>query len=539
MRTPPVVVRLALALLGTALALLAAPSSRAGDAPVEAFDAAAPAVRKLLDSDKGADRLQGLTRAGRLRDPRALDLVLDAVAKEAARSAALSKAQAETAASLETALSDVERANAENPRSAREVEAFNKRVKKIEAKRDAAYARLRELAADALQARAIAAAVPVAAAGIVDGVAPAAAPALLERLAAAWNGPKAGVDDRLRWVDVLAAVGSVPTAPALRALARDASLDVRVRAAAVAASATRGGDAAVEDCVAALAERGDAWPVAAAGVDGLRRLHRREGIEPLIEMLGREDLGRLREDAHRALRSLTGQGHGPYRQPWVDWWKEAKATFPMPEKPADALDLTRPEKGVTFYGITSFSDRILFVLDVSGSMTDAAYDQATGARADERRIDLLRKELAATLAMLDPRRTFEVVLFSHRVVRLMGAMTPATPPAVEKAKKLVVDTEPAGGTNLHDALETAFLIAGVGTATTTRSGPPVVDTIFFMTDGKPTAGKLQKPDEILEAVRSWNRSANLTIHTIAMGDDCDVAFLEALAVQNHGRFVKR
>ncbi len=110
----------------------------------------------------------------------------------------------------------------------------------------------------------------------------------------------------------------------------------------------------------------------------------REAIDPLIAMLGRDDLGRLREDAHRALRSLTGQPHGPYQQPWKDWWADAKAGFTMPPTPADAMTLSAPDKGVTFYGITTFSDRIVFVLDVSGSMLDPARAEGTTGAAARR-----------------------------------------------------------------------------------------------------------------------------------------------------------
>ncbi|HVG94950.1 MAG TPA: vWA domain-containing protein, partial [Planctomycetota bacterium] len=61
----------------------------------------------------------------------------------------------------------------------------------------------------------------------------------------------------------------------------------------------------------------------------------------------------------------------------------------------------------------------------------------------------------------------------------------------------------------------------------------------FMTDGTPTAGKVLKRDDILAAVRGWNRTAKITIHSIAVGDACDVEFLKKLADENRGDFVKR
>ena len=76
--------------------------------------------------------------------------------------------------------------------------------------------------------------------------------------------------------------------------------------------------------------------------------------------------------------------------------------------------------------------------------------------------------------------------------------------------------EPTGGTNIHDALETAFRAAD--TAADGKTNLVAYDTIFFMTDGTPTAGKLQKPAEILAAVREWNRTARIMIHSVAVGD---------------------
>jgi hypothetical protein len=65
-----------------------------------------------------------------------------------------------------------------------------------------------------------------------------------------------------------------------------------------------------------------------------------------------------------------------------------------------------------------------------------------------------------------------------------------------------------------------------------------VDTILFMTDGRPTAGKIQKPDQILEQVRAWNRTAKLKIHCVGVGEH-DEAFLQALAEIGGGEYVKR
>lgn len=106
-----------------------------------------------------------------------------------------------------------------------------------------------------------------------------------------------------------------------------------------------------------------------------------------------------------------------------------------------------------------------------------------------------------------------------------------------------------GSTNIYDALETGFKAMGVG-AGKDKSYEPVYDTIFFMTDGKPTSGKVQDTSLILGDVRRWNDGRKIRIHVVGMGgkekggagprgDDLDRKFLEDLAEQNQGKAVFR
>jgi Mg-chelatase subunit ChlD len=268
----------------------------------------------------------------------------------------------------------------------------------------------------------------------------------------------------------------------------------------------------------------------AAAVRAFERLHLREGIEPLIAFLGREDkaIGRLRTDATAALRSLTGQTFGPYRDPWEGWWKEAQATFQMPAEPKPRNVVEGQEKGVTFYGIRTFSDRILLILDVSLSMEKP---DAKG-KPEPRRIDVAKKELTGAIHNVDDGHRFNVVLFNHSVSPWQPGMLVASEDTRRKAAKWVEEAEHIGGTNIHDALESAFMLALRAT------GEPIVDTVFFVTDGTPTAGKLQDPKAILDQAREWNRQANLTLHCIALGE-ADHEFLQELAKIGNGTFLRR
>jgi hypothetical protein len=75
-----------------------------------------------------------------------------------------------------------------------------------------------------------------------------------------------------------------------------------------------------------------------------------------------------------------------------------------------------------------------------------------------------------------------------------------------------------------------------------------VDTIYFLSDGSPSAGRLTKPDDILHAVRDMNGPRGVVIHAIALlggdGSKYDLIeskplardFLEKLASQNAGTY---
>ena len=528
-------VRFAFVAAMLALAASAVPAPARAEPPPSDFNGFATFFRKEMESDKPEARMKAVRRATEILDARVPELLFDAEAKESVRRQGIEKQRVETEAALELVLGEIEKLQEQSPKAPKEVDAFNRRAKKVEAKRDEATSKLRDLAVDAVQGDAVLSNIVGAIGAVVDKLPSTVTEGALALALERWANPKMPVERRVRYVDLLASITKCPTGERLRAIVRDPAEDQRLRAVALTARIARGDEGILDDAVALLASA--PGPLLSATVDGLRRIHKLECIEPLIAFLAREDLGRLRTDAQRALASLTGERHGPYRQPWADWWKDAKAHFTMPAHPADIADLTKPDKGVTFYGVTTFSDKILFVLDVSGSMKDIAHADAYGARGEERKIDIARREVVSALSMLDDKKMFNIVFFGHRLVRLQSGMVAAERATIDRAKRFVNEFEPSGGTNIHDALETAFQMAGSNVDG--KNYLSSIDTIFFLTDGTPTAGKLVKPDEILAAVRGWNRLAQITVHCIGVGDECDVKFLEQMAKESGGTFVHR
>ena len=148
----------------------------------------------------------------------------------------------------------------------------------------------------------------------------------------------------MRWLDALGDVERPGIAERLRAAVRDAELPAPMRAAALQTLGGRKDPGAFDMALEHLADPARSWDLAAASVQVLRLLHSKQSIPPLIEFLQREDLGRLRDDTHIALRSLTGEKHGPYFEPWNTWWQEEKDRFAMPPQPVDPKD-TQPPGG--------------------------------------------------------------------------------------------------------------------------------------------------------------------------------------------------
>jgi len=63
-----------------------------------------------------------------------------------------------------------------------------------------------------------------------------------------------------------------------------------------------------------------------------------------------------------------------------------------------------------------------------------------------------------------------------------------------------------------------------------------LDTIFFLSDGRPSHGDFVDPDDILREVRLANELRKVVIHTIAIGE-FQKEFMRQLAEESGGVFV--
>jgi len=298
-----------------------------------------------------------------------------------------------------------------------------------------------------------------------------------------------------------------------------------------------------------------AWQVRVATCQTFAAVGDPAAVDPLIERLDREG-GRVHKEIRDTLKSLTGVDKPWSGDTWKTWWQKAKAHVTREEKERLEQEIKKTKPDVrdryakpppTTYGIKVFAKGVVYVLDISLSMTQgfevSPYLQRRMKRSytKKTRIGVCKEELTWSIRALDPRTRMNVVFFNDRVRTWKS--TPVTAQiGGEAAIKSIWNVRPTGQTNYFDALRVVLgeQAAGGdegGSRWLTRFGD-TADTVFFLTDGTPTDGEITKPDELLVWFGERNRFARLRVHVIAMGKtDVDTEFLKAFAEGTGGTFV--
>jgi HEAT repeat protein len=330
------------------------------------------------------------------------------------------------------------------------------------------------------------------------------------------------------------------------------------------------------------------WEVKWAALLGIEKKADETVVEPLIESLARcrIDEGRLKDLYIRILRKLlASEMDTDDANAWKAAWQAKKSG--MESAPGSTVaDMTQ------FYGLKTRSTRLVFVLDKTGSMSEPGSEperptyklptEATGGEKEpaadkvareecakvvkrwagttaKTRIDVARKELINTIFVLSPKVHFNVIWFEATPTPWKQELVPATwankLEAIQATDKVVA----SGGTNIWDALELGFKMIETAQARTGPSSVAIdkkvnyataingVDTMFLMSDGRPTVGRIATTDDVITELKKVNRLRKVTIHTICVGDVIpgtaildrpDPAFLKRVADLNNGDFVQ-
>jgi predicted nucleic acid-binding Zn-ribbon protein len=219
-------------------------------------------------------------------------------------------------------------------------------------------------------------------------------------------------------------------------------------------------------------------------------------------------------------------------------------------KLADKVDKLRADTEARFAGIVTSGKRVVFVVDMSGSM--AKKDVNTG---DPTKWPLVVETVGRLMRSIPTLEKFQVVVFSAQA-RWLLAEGEWQEYAGEKSVRAVTDAllkvRPQDDTNLYAGLDTAFKLRPAG-----------LDTVYLFSDGLPTSGpglsaaqqaaspplkETEKSEVLGRHLRrvladEWNRPAGgrRPVKINAVGfyfESPDVgAFLWALARDHDGSFV--
>lgn len=275
----------------------------------------------------------------------------------------------------------------------------------------------------------------------------------------------------------------------------------------------------------------DDWSTRFAAVEALLQMRDKRAVGPLVERIGK-DPGRLSRRIGEVLWQLTAQPFDDDARRWQLWWQDHQKDFEVVgqeelEKAERARELARLKSRTRstgkFFGIQIESQRVLFIVDVSGSMLEAVYGRYVGKRGAAR-IDVARQELVAAIESLEPSALFNVIAFSTGVTKWRDDISGSNTPAMRaQALQWVERLGANGATNLYDSLKQGFADRNV-------------DMIYLMSDGEPTNGEVIDPARIREDVAYWNRHRKVKIHTVAIGANLEI--LEWLAADSGGKHVK-
>ena len=322
------------------------------------------------------------------------------------------------------------------------------------------------------------------------------------------------------------------------------------------------------------------WRVQVAALNALGAIRARESIGPILSYMEVAE-GRPRMDARRALVKITHRTFGMNAETWREWWNRTKDTpWKVPaEKPEDekreAERAAAPSGGygrrpLRYHRLTTYSERILFVLDISSSMNDPILvkrGRDTGSRAlrdvATPKLKLAREELAFALRGLDKHARFNVIVFETDVRHWKKDAQKATRGNIQAAIRWVQRQKARRGassgmksssgrdskgriwgrTNTYGALRAVYGLpvegrGGVTPGSGERRRRPLWDTVFFLTDGEPTEGEYVKVEEILDEVRRWNKTYKIEINCIGMNATNSMRqLLDGLARITGGRAV--
>ncbi|MGE0710615.1 MAG: VWA domain-containing protein [Planctomycetota bacterium] len=257
----------------------------------------------------------------------------------------------------------------------------------------------------------------------------------------------------------------------------------------------------------------------------IRAVHARKagetvpGLLSLLEKLEKHPDAWSEHEVQLALVECTGKWFEKLED-WKQFWAQnahkgervatgsAKAAMETAERAKQP-----PPK---FFGTEIRSERVVFVIDVSGSM-------------EGERLAKCKAQLTQCISGLTARSSFTVLVYSNQIRPWNARLQPATPQNKASAVSFVETLRATGNTCTRKAMLQALEVADA-------------DTVVLLSDGMPTGtkpdGKAYSEAEVLDDVSAENTRRQREIHTFGFGTKGSqlADFMENLAKKNHGRF---
>ncbi len=257
-------------------------------------------------------------------------------------------------------------------------------------------------------------------------------------------------------------------------------------------------------------------------VRSLALMQHPDAIEILGELEPTLD-GQLRFEIERLLKEVTLDDFRGDEKRYEQWQKrgEKDAAFRVAnfskqsdDESYDPIAFAEPRQ---YYGIDIHAQRVMFVIDHSGSMRAPTSSGTRLMRA--------KQELIRAILELPEESEFAIVSFDSNVRHWRDKLSPATEDDKRAAILYVQRLGLGNDTNTYGALRRAL------------DFDDALEAIYLLTDGKPTAGQIINPALIAGDIVHRNRWRHLNINTIgiSVGGPTE-SFLRSLAVNSGGEF---
>ena len=238
-----------------------------------------------------------------------------------------------------------------------------------------------------------------------------------------------------------------------------------------------------------------AWQVRLTALRALRES--KPSIGTIVGRLPEAD-ARWRNEACRTLKELTGRDMPA--DAWPEWWRSNAEDFR-----AGRVNPAKPPEGpgrTTFYDVPLASTRVCFVIDRSPSM------RANG------RFQTARKDLLELIERMPDGARVNIVFFGATASFWAKTTRMLDGQARKDIVRWVEDQDLEGGTDLYRALDKA--LGMVGWTDTGKLREDGVDTLFVLSDGEATVGRLQDDELIARVIARKARYLRPVIHAVAL-----------------------